>query len=100
MNNNDINKISCRVMNESKYLGIVQHVSPEDGRVTFVNDAQKQAQITEYIKLLMQINVLKNIAEEYPGKTIENIIVQMEARLKETGVSTAKVKERKEVSDD
>ena len=100
MNNNDINKISCRVMNESKYLGIVQHVSANDGRVTFVNDAQKQALVTEYTKLLMQINVLKNIAKEYPGKTIENIVVQMEARLKETGVTTVKVKERKEAGDD
>lgn len=100
MNDNDINKISCRVMNESKYLGIVQHVSAEDGRVTFANDAQKQALVTEYITLLMQINVLKNIAKEYPGKTIENIIVQMEARLKETGVSAVKVKERKEAVDD
>lgn len=87
-------------MNESKYLSVVQHVSAKDGRVTFVNDSQKQALVTEYIQLLMQINVLKNIANEYPGKTIEDIIVQMEARLKETGVYTAKVKERKEVSDD
>lgn len=87
-------------MNESKYLSVVQHVSAKDGRVTFVNDSQKQALVTEYIQLLMQINVLKNIAKEYPGKTIENIIVQMEARLKETGVSTVKVKENKEVSDD
>lgn len=100
MKNNDINKISCRVMNESKYLSVVQHVSAEDGRVTFVNDAQKQALVTGYITLLMQINVLKNIANEYPGKTIENIIVQMEARLKETGVRTVKVKERKEAGDD
>lgn len=29
------------------------------------------------------IDTLKRVAEEYPGKTIENIIVQMEARLKE-----------------
>ena len=29
------------------------------------------------------ISVLKEIAKEYPGKTIENIIVQMEARKKE-----------------
>ena len=74
-------------MNESKYLGVVQHVSAEDGRVTFVNDAQKQAQVTEYIKLLMQINVLKNVAVEYPGKTIENIIAQLEARRKELNKS-------------
>ena len=100
MNNNDINKISCRVMNESKYLSVVQHVSAKEGRVTFANDSPKQALVTEYIQLLMQINVLKNIVKEYPGKTIENIIVQMEARLKETGVTTVKVKERKEAGDD
>ena len=29
------------------------------------------------------ISVLKEIAKEYPGKTIENIIAQMEARKKE-----------------
>ena len=29
------------------------------------------------------ISVLKEIAKEYPGKTIENIIAQMEARRKE-----------------
>lgn len=87
-------------MNESKYLSVVQHVSAKDGRVTFVNDSQKQALVTEYINILMQNNVLKNIAKEYPGKTIENIIVQMEARLKETGVRTVNVKERKEAGDD
>ena len=30
-----------------------------------------------------RIAVLKEIAAEYPGKTIENVIVQLEARLKE-----------------
>ena len=30
-----------------------------------------------------RISVLKEVAEEYPGKTIGNIIVQMEARKKE-----------------
>lgn len=37
----------------------------------------------EYIRLKAQVAVLKEVAEEYPGKTIENIIVQLEARLKE-----------------
>ena len=41
------------------------------------------ATVSEYIKLLMQIATLKNVAAEYPGKTIENIIAQMEARRKE-----------------
>ena len=39
--------------------------------------------VSEYIRLVAQIAILKEIAEEYPGKTIENIIAQMEARRKE-----------------
>ena len=37
----------------------------------------------EYIRLLAQVAVLKEIAMDYPGKTIENVIVQIEARIKE-----------------
>ena len=37
----------------------------------------------EYARLVERIVVLKEIAKEYPGKTIENIIAQMEARRKE-----------------
>ena len=36
----------------------------------------------EYIRLLAQVAVLKEIAMDYPGKTIENVIVQLETRLK------------------
>ena len=39
--------------------------------------------VGEYIRLAAQIAILKEIAEEYPGKTIENIIQQLEARRKE-----------------
>ena len=39
--------------------------------------------VSEYARLVAKIAVLKEVAEEYPGKTIENIIVQMEARNKE-----------------
>ena len=39
--------------------------------------------VSEYARLVAKIAVLKDIAEEYPGKTIENIIAQMEARRKE-----------------
>ena len=39
--------------------------------------------VAEYIRLVAQIAILKEIAEEYPGKTIENIIAQMEARRNE-----------------
>ena len=38
---------------------------------------------SEYARLEAQIAVLKEVVEEYPGKTIENIIAQMEARWKE-----------------
>lgn len=39
--------------------------------------------IAEYIRLKAQVAVLREIAMDYPSKTIENVIVQMEARLKE-----------------
>ena len=37
----------------------------------------------EYLRLSAHIAMLEDIAEEYPGKTIENIIAQLEARRKE-----------------
>ena len=39
--------------------------------------------VAEYARLVAKIAVLKDVAREYPGKTIENIIAQMEARRKE-----------------
>lgn len=39
----------------------------------------------EWLVLQKQLHVLRKVSEEYPGKTIENIIVQLEARLKEVG---------------
>ena len=39
--------------------------------------------VSEYARLEAQIAVLKEVVEEYPGKTIENVIAQMEARKKE-----------------
>ena len=39
----------------------------------------------EYQRLSVHIAMLEDIAEEYPGKTIENIIAQMEARRNEIG---------------
>ena len=41
------------------------------------------ATVSEYIRLVAKIAVLKDIAAEYSGKTIENIIAQMEARRRE-----------------
>ena len=39
--------------------------------------------VSEYARLVAKIAILKEIAEEYPGKTIENIIAQLESRRKE-----------------
>ena len=80
---NDMNEVSCRVMDVSKFFDVVQHISAMDDIVIPVNNARRQALVTEYIKLLMQIATLKNVAAEYPGKTIENIIAQLEARKRE-----------------
>lgn len=43
--------------------------------------------VAEYTRLVAQIAVLKEVAMQYPTKTIENIIMQMEARKKEIGNS-------------
>lgn len=37
----------------------------------------------EHIRLTAQIAVLKEIALEYSGKTIDNVIMQLEARKKQ-----------------
>ena len=37
----------------------------------------------ECLRLSVHIAMLEDIAEDYPGKTIENIIAQMKARRKE-----------------
>ena len=42
---------------------------------------------SEYIRLVAEIAILKEIAMEYPEKKIEDIIAQMEARRKEIGNS-------------
>ena len=39
--------------------------------------------VAEYTRLVAQIAVLKEVAMQYSTKTIDNIIVQMEARRKE-----------------
>ena len=46
--------------------------------------------VAEYTRLVEQIAVLKEVADEYRGKTIDDIIVQMEARRKEIGNSATK----------
>ena len=46
--------------------------------------------VSEYARLVAKIAVLKEVSEEYPGKTIENIIAQLEARRKEISNSATK----------
>ena len=43
----------------------------------------KNVAAVEKILLQIQIEMLKKLAEDYQGKTIDNIIQQMEARLDE-----------------
>ena len=43
--------------------------------------------MAEYTRLVAQIAVLKEVAMQYQTKTIDSIIVQMEARKKEIGNS-------------
>ena len=85
--NNDMNEVSCRVVDVSKFFDVVQHISAKDDIVIPVNNTRRQALVTEYIKLIMQIATLKNVAAEYPVKTIENIIAQLESRKKELNKS-------------
>ena len=39
----------------------------------------------ERIRFIATIDTLQRVAAEYPGKTIENVIAQLEARRKEIG---------------
>jgi hypothetical protein len=44
---------------------------------------QRKMEYADYIRLTAQIAVLKEIAVDYSGKTIDNIIQQLEAIKKE-----------------
>lgn len=44
--------------------------------------------VAEYTRFVAQMAVLKEVAMKYPKKTIDSIIVQMEARRNEIGNST------------
>ena len=43
--------------------------------------------VAEYARLVAKIAILQEVAAEYPGKTIENIIAQLEARRNELNKS-------------
>ena len=58
----------------------VREKSDFDNNFIDVDDIKPNS---EYSWLIYRIYALKEVAEEYPGKTIENIITQLEARKKE-----------------
>lgn len=45
--------------------------------------ANKNMTVAEHIRLQAQLTILQEVAKDYQGKTIDNIILQMEARLDE-----------------
>ena len=61
----------------------VQRINIIDRTPVFKGFWEVDYKLSQYMILSMMIATLKNVAEEYPGKTIENIIAQMEARRKE-----------------
>lgn len=66
--------------NTGEYYYFVREKSDFESHFTVLGDIRTGRDLTILQK---HINVLKEIAMDYPGKTIENVIVQIEARLKE-----------------
>ena len=62
----------------------VREKSDFDSHFTYAGGIE---QSSECLWLVDRIYILKEVATEYPGKTIENIIAQMEARRKEINKS-------------
>ena len=58
-----------------------------DGQDVIFAKIEETMTTPECTRLEAQIAVLREVAKEYPRKTIENIIAQMEARRKEIGNS-------------
>ena len=63
-----------------KTKNFVREKSDFDNHFIEVDDIKPNS---EYSWLIYRIYALKEVAAEYPGKTIENVIAQMEARRKE-----------------
>lgn len=53
----------------------------QEGRRIVINKIDYVMKVRDRIKIAAQIEVLEDIAVEYNGKTIDNIIQQLEARL-------------------
>ena len=66
--------------NTGEYYHFVREKSDFDSHFTVIGDVKTGYNLTVLQK---QLDVLREVAEEYPGKTIENVIVQLETRLKE-----------------
>ena len=66
--------------NTGEYYYFVREKSDFESHFTPIGNAKTGYNMTTLQK---QINVLREVAEEYPGKTIDNIIVQLESRIKE-----------------
>ena len=66
------------------YCCFVREKSDFESHFTVIGDIKTGYNLTALQK---RLSVLKEIAEEYPGKTIENIIAQLEARRKELNKS-------------
>ena len=75
-------KCDCLQKRMSDVTGLCS-IARSDGQDVIFAKIEETMITSEYTTLEAQIAVLKEVAEEYPGKTIENIIAQMEARRKE-----------------
>lgn len=53
----------------------------QEGRRIVINKIDYVMKVRDRIKIAAQIEVLEDIAVEYKGKTIDNIIQQLESRL-------------------
>lgn len=53
----------------------------QEGRSIVINKIDYVMKVRDRIKIAAQIEVLEDIAVEYKGKTIDNVIQQLESRL-------------------
>lgn len=66
--------------NTGEYYYFVREKSDFENHFTVLGNIRTGRDLTA---MQNQLSVLKEVADEYPGKTIDNIIVQMGSRLKE-----------------
>ena len=73
--------------NTGEYYHFVREKSDFESHFALIGNTKTGFTLTTLQK---QLSVLREVVEEYPGKTIENIIAQLEARRKEIGNSATK----------